>query len=360
MFDFPYQPPRPRAYRPKIALIGCGSITKTHLAAYVKQGYEVVALCDAYEPIARERAAQFYPDAAVYARSEDVFERADVDVVDLATHPQERAGLIRASLEAGKHVLSQKPFVTDLALGRELCDLADARGLKLAVNQNGRWAPHWSWIRAAVAEGAIGDLTATHLRCSWDHSFIKGTPFERMEDVILYDYAIHWFDFLNVLWRGRDWKRVCAIKTHVRGQEVEPPMSAQVLVEWEGGAASLLFDATVRFGGQDTTFVAGTRGTLASTGPHLNAQTVSLSREGETFSPTLEGAWFPDGFAGSIGELLCAIEEDREPGNSGRDNLRSLELTFAAIASAFDGQSKVPGEVGALDPRSVPAQTARV
>jgi hypothetical protein len=49
-----------------------------------------------------------------------------------------------------------------------------------------------------------------------------------------------------------------------------------------------------------------------------------------------------------MGELLCAIEERREPLNSARDNLRSLELTFAAIASAHDGVARTPGQAQRL------------
>lgn len=51
----------------------------------------------------------------------------------------------------------------------------------------------------------------------------------------------------------------------------------------------------------------------------------------------LERQWFHDGFAGAMGELLCAIEEGRAPENSARANLRSLQLCFAAIASARQG-----------------------
>ena len=47
----------------------------------------------------------------------------------------------------------------------------------------------------------------------------------------------------------------------------------------------------------------------------------------------------------TMGELLCAIEEDREPENSARENLRSLELCFAALASADSGQPVKPGDV---------------
>lgn len=53
----------------------------------------------------------------------------------------------------------------------------------------------------------------------------------------------------------------------------------------------------------------------------------------------LPGAWFPDGFAGAMGELLCAIAEDREPYNAAAHNLLSLHLTLEACRSAdMDGQ----------------------
>jgi hypothetical protein len=64
--------------------------------------------------------------------------------------------------------------------------------------------------------------------------------------------------------------------------------------------------------------------------------------------PRLEGAWFPDGFQGTMGELLAAIEVDREPCISAAANLASLELCFAACKSSITGRAEVPGEVRAL------------
>jgi hypothetical protein len=49
-----------------------------------------------------------------------------------------------------------------------------------------------------------------------------------------------------------------------------------------------------------------------------------------------------------MGELLCAIEDDREPLHGARGNLYSLELAFAAIAAAREGVAKVPGQVDRL------------
>ena len=64
--------------------------------------------------------------------------------------------------------------------------------------------------------------------------------------------------------------------------------------------------------------------------------------------PELKGEWFDDGFHGTMGELLCAIEEDRTPYHHAAGNLRSLELAFAAIASSHDGQPKRVGDVRRL------------
>lgn len=144
--DLPYLPPVPEQPAPPIGLIGCGGVTAFHLEAYKKAGYPVVALCDMDKERAEERRESFYPDADVYTDYRDLLARDDIRVVDIATHADIRPPMIEAALQAGKHVLSQKPFVLDLDEGERLANLADERGLKLAVNQNGRWAPHFSYI----------------------------------------------------------------------------------------------------------------------------------------------------------------------------------------------------------------------
>ena len=346
--DLPYKPRSTRAYRPNIGLIACGGITESHLKAYTKAGYNVVALCDLIEERARKRQQQFYPDAFVTTDYRDVLKRDDIEVIDIATHPPERAPLIEAALRSRKHVLSQKPFVLDLDKGQELADLADAQGVRLAVNQNGRWSPHFSYIRQAVQAGLLGDLMSLHLAVHWDHTWTQGTPFENIYDLILYDFAIHWFDIVSHLLGKRKAQSVYAVRSRAIGQTLRPPMLAQSLIQFEGGQASLVFDAHVPFGHEDHTYIAGTQGTIISGGPHLGEQTLTLYTRHGVATPTLEGNWFPDGFHGSMGELLCAIEENREPLNSARENLHSLGLCFAAIASANDGTAKTPGQVRKL------------
>ncbi|HYW81348.1 MAG TPA: Gfo/Idh/MocA family oxidoreductase [Thermoguttaceae bacterium] len=346
--ELPYLPRDPKHYRPHIGLIACGGITKDHLRAYRAAGYQVAALCDVRPDRARKRKTEFYPDAKVYRDHRDLLKRDDIEVVDIAAHPAARAAMIEDALTAGKHVLSQKPFVLDLNFGRRMVDLADRKGVRLAVNQNGRWAPHFSYIRQAIVAGLLGDVSAVHASVHWDHSWVGGTEFEKIHHLILYDFAIHWFDIVSCFMGDRLPERVYASTARYASQNVRPPLLAQALIEYEEAQATLAFDACVRYGCHDRTYVTGTEGTISSSGPDLKNQTVTLHTAQGQATPELQGCWFPDGFHGTMGELLCAIEEDREPTNSARDNLRSLALCFAAVASAERHEPVVPGTVSEM------------
>jgi predicted dehydrogenase len=245
-------------------------------------------------------------------------------------------------------VLSQKPFVLDLADGERLADLADDRGVRLAVNQNGRWAPHLAWMREAVRAGLVGEVIGAHVAIHWNHGWIAGTPFERIEPLVLYDFGIHWFDFLSSVVGDRA-RSVVATSAFATGQAATVPLLSQALVRLEGGQASLAFDGAVPFGPRDTTYIGGTTGSLQSDGPDLGTQAVTLTTAEGRARPKLEGQWFNDGFRGAMGELLCAVEEGREPLNGARENLRSLALAFAAIESARTGREVEVGAARRLD-----------
>jgi predicted dehydrogenase len=352
--DLPYLPRDPAGWKPGIGLVGCGGISATHLGAYAKAGYRVVVLCDRMIEKARRRQREFFPRADVTDDWRRVVDRADVEVVDLTPHPMDRLPLIEGALEAGKHVLSQKPFVMDLAEGERLVRLARRRGVKLAVNQNGRFAPHFSWIRHAVARGLIGDVLSVHARVHWDHTWTRGTPFERIRELVLYDFGIHWFDLASALIGDRRIETVFARKTKARGQRMRPPLLAEAVIGFDGGQASLVFDAAMPYGPRDETYVGGTRGSIRSEGPSLGEQTVTLHAAGGWARPDLKGHWFVEGFHGAMAELLNAVVERREPIHGAAENLRSLALCFAAVASSESGRPVRPGTVRRLPPGSAP------
>jgi len=333
-----YLPPRPRSYRPRIGLIGCGGIAEHHLRAYRAMHLDVAALCDRARPRAEARRREFFPEAEVMADPAELIGRRDIEVVDIATPPAVRAEITAAALRAGKHVLSQKPFVLDLGTGRQLVAMAEESRVKLAVNQNGRWAPHLSYIAALIQSGLIGDVASVDFTLQWDHTWTAGTPYEDDEDLVLFDFGIHWFDAAARFMRGRRLRRVSASAARAGFQRMRPPMLAHALLDYDGAQVRLAFNGHVRLGQEDRTVVCGSAGTVRSFGPSLSDQRIVLHTAHGCASFTPEGTWFENGFQGTMGELLCAIEDGREPSNSARDNLDSLAICFAALSSARTGQ----------------------
>ena len=343
-----YLPKRPESYNPDIILIGCGGISRHHLESYRDAGLTVAGLVDVRKVAAEAMRDKFYPDAEVFTDYREALQRIDAEVVDVTTHPDIRPDIVRDCLMADRHVLSQKPFVLDLDEGQRLVDLADKRGKRLAVNQNGRWAPHFSYMRAAIAKGLLGQTFAVRMSCDWDHTWVEGTAFEHVKDLVLYDYAIHWFDIVRCFLPASTALRVYASTGRTPHQRIMPDLLGQVLVEFDNAQATMTFDAMVKHLPEERSYVAGTEGVVVSTGTGNQNQTVTIETDDGRYQPQLLGKWFPDGFRGTMCELLTAIQDNRPSEIDAADNLNSLALCFAAIQSARTRTAQTPGQVRKL------------
>jgi len=335
-----YLPPKPKVYRPKIGLIGACGISGYHLKAYKEMGLEVVAIASRTLEKAVQRRDEYFPDAVVFEDYREMLKREEIEVLDITPHPVDRIPIIREALLSKKHVLSQKPFVLEVNEGRDLIRLARENKVKLAVNQNGRWAPHFSYMRQAIRQGLIGRPVSVDFSLQWDQTWISGNPaFEEIPHMVLLDFAVHWFDIAAAFMEGQKATSIYASTIRYNEQEYQPPALASCIINYRQAQVRMAFNAHARWGEEDVTTVVGTEGTLRSRGPGLNEQPLIeiFTKAGEVKVP-LKGSWFESGFKGAMGELLCAIEEDREPSHGAADNLRSLELSFAALESADTNQ----------------------
>ncbi len=337
--DVRYSPPLPKSTGHGIGLVGAGGISEFHLRSYRRCGYPVRAIVSRSLEDAKKRRDEFFPEADVYDDYRKILDRNDITVIDATPHPTDRLPILRDAINAGKHVLSQKPFVLDLENGRELVRLAKQQDVHLAVNQNGRWAPHFSYLRNAIKQGLIGDVTTIDFSLQWDQTWIAGTPaFEDINHLILFDFGVHWFDITNCLMGSRRAESVFAEVQRFDQQVYRPPAIASAIIRYPEAQIRMSFHGHTRLGEEDVTTVVGTQGTLRSRGPGLNDQPeMQVFLEGGQCRIPLEGCWFDAGFDGAMGELLCAIEQHREPNHNAADNLHSLELCFAAVRSADTG-----------------------
>jgi predicted dehydrogenase len=347
--ELDYKPSFPEEYRPGIGIVGCGGIVRSsHLPSYARYGQRVVGVYD----VRREATVSIRDEygVEVFGNLAELLEHPEVEIVDVATHPDVRPALIREALAAGKHVLAQKPVAEDLATARELVEEAERAGLALAVNQNGRWAPAWRVATLLVEQGAIGDVVAvSHL---YDHSFAftLGTVFDGIEHLVLYDYSVHWFDITRCWLEGKTATAVRAREYRVPNQppESRAAWGAWATIEYEDGTSAVIRG----IGGASTArpskpfWIHGSEGTIRGhvlgSGPVPGSELVELERDGATTRFDLDGTWNSQGFAGTLAELVSAIAEGREPYNSARHNLLSLELTLAACRSAEEDGRPVP------------------
>ena len=133
-------------------------------------------------------------------------------------------------------------------------------------------------------------------------------------------------------------KSIFASTLHHTGQVYNPPALASVTIEYPQTQVRMSFNAHCTRGEEDVTTVVGTKGTLRSRGSGLNEQPeMEVHLHNGSVTVPLIGCWFGSGFQGTMGELLSAIEEDRTPYHSACNNLKTLDLCFAAQRSADQG-----------------------
>jgi predicted dehydrogenase len=349
--------------RSGVAILGCGTIAQSaHLPAYERHGVGVTGVWSRSPATTADVRERFPFVGRVYASAEELLADPEVRYVDLATGPEGRLAWIEAAVSAGKHVLAQKPLTLsadDLARLPDVLATADAAGLRVAVNHNGRWAPPWRAATLLVRQGTVGEVVGvTHLH---DKPLppLAGTPFDDLPHMLLTDYLLHWVDITRT-WlhdgsghgSGHGSGAVVSVQatdSRVPGQppEARNPWSATLSMTATSGAT-----ATVRIAGNAFSsepgvpfWVHGTSGTLRGS-VLLDSDRLELD-DGTTRTPVgLSGAWFVDGFAAAMGELMCAVAEGRQPESSAADAALSVALVLAAHESAEHGGAPV-------DPRLV-------
>lgn len=198
----------------KAAIIGCGFMGTTHTEALRRLGIPVVGLCG-IDPDEGARTSQRLNLEKGYRDFEEVISDAKVNVVHLCTPNYLHYSMAKAALEAGKHVLCEKPVANTSAEATEMVKLEKTANKVAAVNYNLRFYPLNQEARARIAGGDLGETRIIHGEYCQDWLFLPSDWNWRLEPElggtlrVVADIGTHWMDAVTWL-TGLEIRSVCA------------------------------------------------------------------------------------------------------------------------------------------------------
>lgn len=318
-----------------------------HLVAYRQAGFNPVAIASRSFENARSTGAK-HGIERVHTDYNALLEDKTIEVLDIAVAPSAQADLILAACQRGtvKGILAQKPLGVHHAEAVELVRLCRDAGIILAVNQNMRFDPSIMAARDLLQSDALGpSILATIEMRAIPHWM----PWQAdLGWVTLRIMSIHHLDTFRWLF-GEPESIYCSVRPDPRTRFPHKDGICVYVLEYENGLRCVGLDDTwtgpAKEGCPSDNYIRwrieGLSGiAIGDIGwckdPYTSPSTVKYARIGDsnfTENP-LPGSWFPDAFAGTMGELLRAIEKGVEPSNSGADNLKTMALVDAAYKSA--------------------------
>lgn len=145
----------------KIGIIGCGGIANgKHMPSLKKQPQaEMVAFCDIVQERAEKAAADFGVEGAkVYTDFRELLKDGSIDVIHVCTPNDSHSFISVAALEAGKHVMCEKPMAKTAAEAKEMVDAAKRTGKKLTIGYQNRFRNDSQYLKQMCENGELGDI----------------------------------------------------------------------------------------------------------------------------------------------------------------------------------------------------------
>ncbi len=331
------------------AVIGCGFFAQNHLHAWkIIDGVEIVAVCDTDELKAR-RHAQEFGIAHYYRDAETMLKQEQLDFVDIVTQAHTHLALTTLVAKYGVNAICQKPLAPSLEEAQQIVDATN--NIIFMVHENFRWQRPMLELKR-VAE-SLGKLFFGRIQFRSGYNIYAEQPYLATETrFILYDLGVHLFDLARFFFG-----EAIALSCHTQrvNQGIAAEDVATALLKMQSGA-HVIVDMSYASRREQEMFpqtLVLLEGEKGSVRLGINYQ-LSVTLGGKTehidmaprkvFGLSSTSSAIPESVLAIQKHFIECLEIGKTPITSGTDNLRTLELTFAAYHSAKEGQSIKFGE----------------
>jgi predicted dehydrogenase len=306
-----------------------------------------------------ELAAVVDPEARRYVETtpgyrvlEEALARVDCDAVLVASPPGTHHVVAKAALQAGKHVLCEKPLATTLQDAFDLVETADTAERNLMVSQNYRYNAPFRAVQRLVMEGELGELASIRISCRRDTRTLFAPDDFRysMRHPYVLDMSIHHFDLIRAA-TGRDVHSMYARSWRVPDSEFVHDPAVAALLDLEGGVP-VVYEGDWATFGPETSWngeweILGEAGRIIWSGSEEDRGTgeVVLERWGEEARLIEQRDLEFVEREATLQALRAAIEGGETPETVAADNVRSLAAMLGCVRSIESGE---PVDVAAL------------
>ena len=339
----------------KIGIIGCGMITKERHAPeyYANENCKVVGFYD--KDISRAQAmAEKY--GGVACESVDELLSMDLDAVSVCVANAMHAEITIQALNAGKHVLCEKPMAVTLEQCEAMVEAAERNGKILMIGHNQRFAAAHQEARRLIQDGAIGKVLSFETK--FGHGgpeFWTKTPdtwfFHKSQAAfgVMADLGIHKTDLMHYL-LGEPIVKVQAImntldKRYPDGTLIDVDDNSFCFYQTESGVTGIMHVSWTFYGNEkNSTVIYGTKGVLRCYDDETNALIWERKDGGIVrfdlgyISKNSDATLGVHQNTGVIDEFVDSILNQREPLTSARESLKAMRVIFAALESARTGE----------------------
>lgn len=145
----------------KIGIIGCGGIANgKHMPSLKKiKNVQMVAFCDIIEERAVKAAEEYGVEGAkVYTDYKELLKDRDIEVVHVCTPNRSHAFISIDAMEAGKHVMCEKPMAKTYKEAKEMLDASERTGMKLTIGYQSRWRADSLYLKKMCEDGELGEI----------------------------------------------------------------------------------------------------------------------------------------------------------------------------------------------------------
>lgn len=225
---------------------------------------EGLAFVAAVDPVPERRtvAAAEFEGLQTYATADDLFNDEAVDIAIVATPPVHHAGLAIALLEAGKHVVVEKPMCLTVADADLMLAAASANDRVLTVHQSRRWDSDFLALSRAVERGLIGDVFNIETFVGgFEHPCRAWHSEESVSGGAVYDWGSHHIDWILRLY-GEPPTRVTTTSHKRVWHDVTNADQVTVWMHWSDGREAVFRQSDVAAVRRPKFYIQGTSGTI--------------------------------------------------------------------------------------------------